>query len=845
MFSCIVLYLGLSTLLFSKHTKFVTTPEWNEQKLWGAYWTVEPGFSSTLEMKNNRVHDTLTARVSLYSASGEEYYLHAITMAPRETVVVSINNVMESLPPAIAARAGKNGTIELEFDGPNSSAIMGSVTVRNPEKKIAWNFFLYPSRPGLAYAPLQGVFWFPDHRTDGFVVIQNVSESMVRVYPTFEIASARYPAASASLLPGQLYKFDLRKELRSLGLQGLTMGGIEVNYEGASDAIRAHGVLYNGAGFSAEIDFLRRDAWDAQQSFYLRTPRFAVGSADPVLGLPTRTKFDPYVVLHNFGSYLLQLTLKVGVTVESATKEIDIPIAISAGTTKQLSLGSYLAGTVGVGTHWANLEVSYAGTHNNLAGLMVSLSHDGAHSVRSVLNWVGAPNREGWHWRIGNGFNTLVSIQNSDTEPAEVAFSLDYQDQGIPQSYELPVITIPGRGTHHVNIGEVIAAGVPDAEGDVIPPSVSFGGYRARKLGGVNTNITTEALIVDGVRSNFLSVYNTGCCDGPMFLDPSSITSFAGTMTKLRVLALNSCTGEEIDYTDQAFKRSSDNSVATVDLSGVVELVGAGSTKIKASLAHLVADLFGSCSRLGETRECAVTSKPRIDSISPGRGLIGASTMVTIQGRGFVDGSTTVSAGPGIAVTLNSVSQTQIVATFDVSTSAPAGNHSVTATVTSQTSNSVNFFVQVPSSLSGPEMGAKIVYHGDELRDCFNQLVAPVFFGYSRCADYTVLDQAGISIRAEMEVREEVVVQDTNVSVTSHIGEGATDSTGLFKDFLAFGSSTAAPSASAFVISRQTLSVLIGSQSFILRVNCQDFRAEDVTVTNRTAAGVNVDCTSN
>lgn len=100
-----------------------------------------------------------------------------------------------------------------------------------------------------------------------------------------------------------------------------------------------------------------------------------------------------------------------------------------------------------------------------------------------------------------------------------------------------------------------------------------FGGYRARKIGaGTDQNITTEALIIDRPRANFLSVYNTGCCEDPISLTPTSVSGFVGAGAHLEIKALN-CQGEEIDYTGNSQKTSSNIAVATVDLTGLVSLV--------------------------------------------------------------------------------------------------------------------------------------------------------------------------------------------------------------------------------------------------------------------------------
>jgi hypothetical protein len=63
------------------------------QALWAAYWTIEPGFTSTLEMKNNLVQSPLDITVSLYFANGEEYPLSPISIGPRQTVVLDISSI--------------------------------------------------------------------------------------------------------------------------------------------------------------------------------------------------------------------------------------------------------------------------------------------------------------------------------------------------------------------------------------------------------------------------------------------------------------------------------------------------------------------------------------------------------------------------------------------------------------------------------------------------------------------------------------------------------------------------------------------------------------------------------
>lgn len=99
-----------------------------------------------------------------------------------------------------------------------------------------------------------------------------------------------------------------------------------------------------------------------------------------------------------------------------------------------------------------------------------------------MLNWTQASVREGWYWQSDTDTNTLIAVLNSDEQPARVAFSLDYYVGQSKHSYDLPKITIGPHVSELIDLGQMIAAGVPDGDGDVIPAGITFGGYRATLL---------------------------------------------------------------------------------------------------------------------------------------------------------------------------------------------------------------------------------------------------------------------------------------------------------------------------------------------------------------------------
>ncbi|MGH9813388.1 MAG: hypothetical protein ACRD4T_09670, partial [Candidatus Acidiferrales bacterium] len=566
--SSLLMLVVLAALLDPGHGRTQQDPENAEQTLWSTYWTVEPGFTSTLEMKNNRVDRPLYVQVSLYFANGEEYYLERLHLEPRQTVVVNLNQVYESLPAAVRARVGKEGAVEVSFRAPSASSLMGGVSIVNPERGIAWNFRLYGRAPALPLAPLVGAFWFYDSQSDGFVAMQNVSDETVYVTPRFYVNGAVHTLAPIRLWSDQVYKLELGKELRNLGLTGVRAGGIELAYQGPSEAVVAHGALFNRRGFSAEITFLRRASGPEEHPFSVRTPRVAIGPADPRLGLPASASFEPLLALANLGESSLSVRLTVGFQTVEGNQELELPVVLEAREARVIRLADQLQGILPPG-HWASLEVSYVSREAQLAAGVGSVSQDGQHSLGAVLNHVEGSVAEGWYWQIGGDSTTLLGILNADSEEATVQIWLDYTSDGQAYRYDLPETVISGRSTALIDLSEYVGSGLADADGDVIPAGVTFGGYRVRKVaGGTHRRLTTEALLVNRRTKTFLPLYNTCCGYTGAELVPKPLSGSVGSTQTVRLRATNLCSGIP-EFLPNAQFSSSNSSVASVSGVGV------------------------------------------------------------------------------------------------------------------------------------------------------------------------------------------------------------------------------------------------------------------------------------
>ena len=308
------------------------------------------------------------------------------------------------------------------------------------------------------------------------------------------------------------------------------------------------------------------------------------------------------------------------------------------------------------------------------------------------------------YWSTGNGDDTMVSVWNPADEAQDFAFTLYFKGG----QYVLPV-HLEARETRNLNVSEIIQNQVPDADGNIIPASVHEG---TAKIAG--SQAETQAILV-AVQAGVYNVRKATChsicagCNGytGAFIDISSFTVTVGGTQQLHLVGIYGSGGQT--YIPASWN-STDTNVATVGAgTGLVTGVGPGSVSIPVdSGPNQPIYVAWGCDK-PETFTCPTarfqlsasgTVKPTLTSISRTKGPIGVTISgVTLSGRGF-GAAGTVNAGTGISVTYGSRSDTSITATFAIAANAPGGNHTVTVTAAGQTSAGVNFYVQIPTTLS-------------------------------------------------------------------------------------------------------------------------------------------------
>lgn len=192
--------------------------------------------------------------------------------------------------------------------------------------------------------------------------------------------------------------------------------------------------------------------------------------------------------------------------------------------------------------------------------------------------------------------------------------------------------------------------------------------------------------------------------------------------------------------------------------------------------------------------------RPEITSISPDRGLINSTVGISIVGSGFGSGSTVTVGGTGVSASVQSFSATSLSVTLTISSAATPGNHGVTVTRAGKTSNSVNFFVQVPTSL-----------RRDSTSDLNNQQGG---CGATRTLSYKLLDQEGAEISSNDKLKETVSNYSGPAGVQPPVEKEVQMSNGTALDTVGYEIPTCPPEFTATFT--QTFKVIIGTESYTL-----------------------------
>jgi hypothetical protein len=256
-----------------------------------------------------------------------------------------------------------------------------------------------------------------------------------------------------------------------------------------------------------------------------------------------------------------------------------------------------------------------------------------------------------------------------------------------------------------MDIGKLIRESVPDKNGHTLPADLNSGSYAVRDLSDNRVGTLFEGKVVYDKTYGHVTYGCAACCGwGIPYLWYNPISVIINAFQDDGVWADYPCESEVDDVSSTFYNtwNSDATSIVTVDYMGTHNGVSLGSTSSYCSANLASNNAHENCPALFRTPTGGANVTPSITSVSPSRGLIGATTSsVTITGTGLsgahVDLPSTMSYS-----NLDYVDDQHLTFNLTISSTATTGNNTGAIYVDNagEDSNKEDFYVQVPTSLS-------------------------------------------------------------------------------------------------------------------------------------------------
>lgn len=600
------------------------------------FWRIGDGYSSTLIVRNIATRSSLSATPIVFTANNNQLQLPTIRLAPSEVKKIPLEQALQT-----AGSSAKSGALALQMDGSQPPTIIGEMVITDYQHGVIFDLPLHAGYANDDAKELHAVWWLPDVKTQGTVVLFNASDKRISVRPSVTINFAQHAFPRVTLAAHETKKLDLRELVQQSGHLDAEIGSISLGYEGPAHALLPALLLANEkTGFSLTGKFFVKRAEQPtlqanQDSVTWHYPAVFSGKADTALGFQKGSKLTPYALISNDTDRVVASQLDASFTTnDGSTQSVSLPInPLLPRETRLIDLTELTKELIPKNVGWFSLRLSHSGREGDLALQLSSVDQ----KKDFVFTAEGTTQPQGrldsLYWNVDDDLQAMLVVQNTggSTVQAQATLSYDTSDGG-QGTYKLPLMELSPRATRILNLKQIIASGQPDEAGRVIPANTSLGSATIQVTGGQDSEVLAGGSVTFDP--------DTGRCGGDM---------------------LPICDNPEHPRDP--------------DLCDIIPII---------------------------ITVCEVLCNPdplHLSSISPAASAVGHPVHVTLTGTGF-DSGASINVGSGVTVSEVTVSSsTTMSADFAVDANASAGNRDVTVTVNGQQSNSQTFSVQVPDRL--------------------------------------------------------------------------------------------------------------------------------------------------
>src|SRR5215467_10159782 len=195
-----------------------------DQEQFVAYWTLEGGWGSELQLRNNMAAADLTVTPALRSPDGAETALSAITVHPQEIKIIDLESAVLATAPRYL---GTYGSVVLRYHSPANRNLFAMLMIHDRGHSIAFHIDATGEDQDLAPASREGIWWLPNDASTDHLVVTNQSARELQADLSLYDSTGREAKQKLALPRRSTTRLSLRQLVRANGLSG-TFGGIRI-----------------------------------------------------------------------------------------------------------------------------------------------------------------------------------------------------------------------------------------------------------------------------------------------------------------------------------------------------------------------------------------------------------------------------------------------------------------------------------------------------------------------------------------------------------------------------------------------------------------------------------------
>ena len=562
---------------FPKPGTTVALADWKptQQEVIACYWSLEPGWNTELEIRNNLAKRQLTVTPVLRTAAGREIALPDIILASEEVTSINLQQAVEKVAPELVNHMGSFGSAAVRFAGLNDRNVFAASMVYREGHPIDFHFDGYDAASNDGYfSGIEGIWWLPNSTATDFLIVSNPSRKTINGTLVLSGDRNNNKQTPLKLGPLQTSRIDVREALG--GSVPSEMGGLTLVFPGKEGVSASQIVFDETTGLAAIMKLFERDESESAQAHVLRAPMVALRQTDPSLAYPKDTVLNPRLLLRSSGQSTLQVAAAIHWRSQNGEGTYKYPaLSISSTKVSVIDLGLLQdSGAIPANANWANVTLSYTGKSADL--VPVAISYDSKQRYGLQSPFTEGTNRmfKGGMWHVDSTRNTLITTGNGGSEKTMAQVTLFYD--GGKGRYRIEKSLVADQQIL-LDIGQLIRNQVPDSDGNTIPPETMTGSYELRDIDHPGVGLLYEGkLTIDKTYGH--ASYGCGTCCGlyDTKLTPNPYSGPPSVYNQDSYLALEQCGGQWEDWTGTAYSWQSTNPAVATLPNSVLYTVAAG-----------------------------------------------------------------------------------------------------------------------------------------------------------------------------------------------------------------------------------------------------------------------------